>query len=139
MTSVKVFFLAVVCCQAFGWSCYSNRNCYGSYYCCNNRCRMSCTGYSCTHDSDCGDTGNCCDKTCRRGICGLPGWLVAVIVIVVLCIVGIFICGILRVYCLYKRSRSPGLIVTGAPVVTMPMTTMVAGSNAKGQGPPPLY
>ena len=69
----------------------------------------------------------------------MPGWLVAVIVVGVLGVVGIFICGLLRVYCLYKRSRSRGLIVTGAPVAAMPMTTMVAGSNAQGQGPPPLY
>lgn len=145
MAAVKVFFLAVVfvvCCggtQAFGWSCYSNRDCGSQYYCCNNRCRMSCAGYSCTRDRNCGDSGNCCDKTCRRDPCGLPDWLVALIVVGVLFFAGIFFWAVVRAYCLYKRSRSPGLIFTGTPVAAMPITTMVAGSNAEGQGPPPLY
>ena len=145
MEAGKVFFVFVVfvLCyggtQAFERYCYSNRNCYGSYFCCNNRCRASCTGYSCTHDSDCGDSGNCCDNTCRTDTCGLPDWLVAVIVVAVLFLVAMLIWAAIRTYCSCKRSRSPGQIVTGAPVAAMPMTTMVVGSNAQGQGPPPLY
>lgn len=67
---------------------------------------MSCARFSCTLNSDCGDSENC-----QRA------WLVAVIVVGVLCAVGIFICVVVRVYCSYKRRRSPEFVVVRAPPV----------------------
>ena len=129
-----------------GKSCDSNSDCGGDY-CCNNICRSSCSGYSCILDSDCGDNGYCCDYSCQTGTCfsglhAMHGWIIAVIVLSILGFVGTIAGVLLCVYCSYRRSRSPGLIVNGAPLATVPATTMVAGSNcsyAQDQGPPPVY
>ena len=125
-----------------GKSCDSNSDC-GDDYCCNNICRSSCSGDSCLTDSDCdGDSEFCCEYSCQIGTCGLHGWIIAVIVLSILGVVGTIVGVFFCVYCSYRRSRSPGLIVNGAPLAAAPATTMVAGPNcsyAQGQGPPPVY
>ena len=123
-----------------GNSCDSNSDCGGDY-CCNIICRSSCSGYSCLTDSDCGgDNEYCCEYSCQIGTCGLPGWIIAIIVLSTLGAAGIFVGVSLCVYCSQKRSRYPGLLVHQAPVATVPAATIVAGSNySYTQGPPPVY
>lgn len=120
-----------------GKSCDSNNDC-GDDYCCDNICRTSCLGYSCILHSDCGGENEfCCNYSCQKGTCDLPAWIIVVIVLSVLGAVGTFVGIVACVYCSYKRSRSPGIILSGAPVTTMPTTTtMVPGPNfdyAQGQ------
>ena len=127
--------------SCIGKYCTSNSNC-GDDYCCDNTCRTSCLGHSCILHSDCGGENEfCCDYACQKGTCDLPAWVIVIIVISVLCGVGTFLGVVLCVYCAYKRSRSPGIIVSGAPATTMPTTTMVPGPNHgyEDQGPPPAY
>jgi hypothetical protein len=154
-----VFFL-VLCEEAKGSDCYSNFGCYGSNVCCkpndlNYVCRANCIGKSCVSNSDCGGANEyCCDYECQEGLCVLAGWIIAIIVLSVLGGIGTILGVVLCFYCAHRR-RSPGVILTTQPAVTMPVTTVVAGSShvnyphgyvypaaqqpMPGYGPPPAY
>ena len=139
-------------------NCSYNYEC-GTNFCCkpndlNFHCSANCIGKSCYVHSDCGGANEfCCDEKCQEGICGLAGWVITIIVLSVLGGIGTVVGVVLCFYCAYRRSNSPGLILTTVPV-TQP-TTVVAGSSQvnypqgqvypaagqpiSGHGPPPAY
>ncbi len=138
--------------------CYSNYDCDGYLdVCCksNYQCDANCIGKSCFSDSDCGGADEyCCNDTCQKGICVLAGWVITIIVLSVLAGVGTIV-GVVLCFCCSYRRRTPGVILATQPAVTVPATTVVAGSNQMnysygqvyppvqqpmfGYGPPPPY
>ena len=142
--------------------CYNNYECFGSYVCCkpndlNYQCSADCIGKSCVSNSDCGGYDEyCCNYECQKGICGLAGWVVVLIVMGILGGIGAIVGVALCYYCSYRR-RTPGVILAPQPAVAVPATTVVAGSSqvtygygqvyppvqqpmsGYGYGPPPAY
>lgn len=102
--------------------CYSNSDCSTGEYCCKGYyfnpsvCGSSCVGKFCDVDSDCGAPDECCSSSeCTRSSCGfvIPGWLIAVFVIVgLLVLVGL----VIVFYCLCKlasrRKSLEGSLIT---------------------------
>ena len=165
VTTYKVIlfiaFFAVLC-EQIGADCSSNYDCYGTdNVCCKPNsliyhCSTDCIGKSCVAHSDCGGANEfCCNEICEEGLCGLAGWIIAIIVLSVLGGIGTIVGVVLCFYCAYRKSRSPtGVIVTTVPVTTQPTTFVVGaspvnypqgqvypavGQTAPGYGPPPAY
>ena len=103
--------------------CSGSSDClrFGSKVCCKfKECRDSCVGYDCVVNSHCGGNNEyCCDKTCQNGDCGLPAWI---IVLMVLSVLGVVVTTVILVLCYFcsRRDKSSGLVVStsGIPVVT---------------------
>ena len=113
--------------NCIGESCIQHSDCAPGESCCDatDKCATSCVGESCSSSYDCA-TGECCDSDgeCSSGVCGLAGWIVAVIVISVLVVIVIpagvvvFCC-----CCAAGAAASARRPAHGGVVVTQPATT----------------